>query len=163
MESPILKLETATINIVHIIYGHRFSPKLLNVDFKPLHFSVLQFIYIDVYKRKDISYFWFWNKKKVCIFAKWSVFIHYVIVNISHHCILLHSIQTTKKKKHTQKNPQTINKPKQMGNKYKTPYVPLFWFDERTFYILMSPLRFRMLTLFCLALWFFSRIFQDFW
>lgn len=68
-----------------------------------------------------------------------------------------------KKKKHTQKKTQTINKPKQMGNKYKTPYVPLFWFDERTFYILMSPLRFRMLTLFCLELWFFSRIFQDFW
>lgn len=69
----------------------------------------------------------------------------------------------TKKKPHTQKKPQTINKPKQMGNKCKTPYVPLFWFDERTFYILMSPLRFRMLTLFCLELWFFSRIFQDFW
>lgn len=67
------------------------------------------------------------------------------------------------KKKHTQKKTQTINKPKQIGNKCKTPYVPLFWFDERTFYILMSPLRFRMLTLFCLELWFFSRIFQDFW
>lgn len=114
-------------------------------------------------KEKIYHIFDFGTKKKVCIFAKWSVFIHYVIVNISHHCILLHSIQTTKKKNTHKKKTQTINKPKQMGNKCKTPYVPLFWFDERTFYILMSPLRFRMLTLFCLELWFFSRIFQDFW
>lgn len=52
-----------------------------------------------------------------------------------------------------------------MGNKCKTPFVPLFWFnDERAFYILMSPLRFHIsyvnLILFEIMVYFqgFSRI-----